>query len=125
MAPPQLSPMIDHNKIMCCCAICNTSNYFQESLTTCWRKQLKIVEDKEDNSQAKGKDQLTQAYKSYANYASPNDETCHPCCENAADSVLRSLTNDECQFPNWKCVVRKCNVCTSIALPGVKIDSSN
>ena len=26
---PQLHPMTDHEKIMCGCAICNTSKYFQ------------------------------------------------------------------------------------------------
>ena len=30
LAPPQLRPMTDHHKIMCGCAICNTSKYFQE-----------------------------------------------------------------------------------------------
>ena len=30
LAPPQLCPMIDHQKMMYVCAICNTSNYFQE-----------------------------------------------------------------------------------------------
>ena len=29
LAPPQLRPMINHHKMMCGCAICNTSNYFQ------------------------------------------------------------------------------------------------
>ena len=32
LEPPQLLPMIYHHKIMCGCAICNTSNYFQSSL---------------------------------------------------------------------------------------------
>ena len=32
LAPPQLRPMTDHNKMMCGCAICNTSKHFQESL---------------------------------------------------------------------------------------------
>ena len=32
LAPPQLLPMADNHKMMCCCAICNTSNYMQESL---------------------------------------------------------------------------------------------
>ena len=31
-APLQLHPMTDHHRMMCCCAICNTSTYFQESL---------------------------------------------------------------------------------------------
>ena len=32
LSPPQLRPMTDHNKMMCGCAICNTSKHFQESL---------------------------------------------------------------------------------------------
>ena len=32
LAPPQLRTMTDHHKMMCGCAICNTSKYFQESL---------------------------------------------------------------------------------------------
>ena len=40
LAPHQLRTMIDHHKMMCGCAICNTSNYFQESLNALWRKQL-------------------------------------------------------------------------------------
>ena len=32
LAPPQLRPMTDNHKMMCGCAICNTSNYFQEYL---------------------------------------------------------------------------------------------
>ena len=32
LAPPQLIPITDHHKMMCGCAICNASNYFQESL---------------------------------------------------------------------------------------------
>ena len=32
LAPPQLRPITDHHKMMCGCAICNTSKYFQESL---------------------------------------------------------------------------------------------
>ena len=49
----------------------------------------------------------------------------HPRWEKAANSVFCKPTNDECKFPNWKCVVRKCTVSCSIALPGVEIDSSN
>ena len=83
------------------------------------------MKDKADNSRESKKDELTQYYKSYADYAFPNDETCHPRCKNAADSVLCSPTNDECQFLNCKCLLRNFTYCTSIALPGVKIDSSN
>ena len=31
LAPPQLRPMTDNHKIMCGCAICNTSKYMQGS----------------------------------------------------------------------------------------------
>ena len=41
LAPPQLRPMADHQKMMCGCAICNTSNYFQESLSAWRRKKIK------------------------------------------------------------------------------------
>ena len=46
-----------------------------------------------------GKDESTQAYKSYADYDFPNDETCHPHCENSADYILCTPTNDEFQYP--------------------------
>ena len=49
----------------------------------------------------------------------------HPRCKNAANSVLCTPTNDEFKLPNYECVLRKCTVCSSIALPGVEIDSSN
>ena len=62
LAPPQLRPIIYHHKMMCGCAICNTSNYFQESLNAWRRKQLKIMKDKADNSRVREKDELTQAY---------------------------------------------------------------
>ena len=117
LAPPQLCPMIDNHKMMCGCAICNTSKYSQELLNAWRRKQLKIMKDKAENSRGRGKDELTQAYKSYADYAFPEKQTRHPRCENAADSVLCTSTNDECKFPNWKCVLRKCTYCNYIALP--------
>ena len=82
------------------------------------------MKEKAENSRGRGKDELTQAYKSYADYVYPNKETRHPRCENAADSVTCTLTNDACKLPNWKCVLRKCTVCSSIALPGVEMDSS-
>ena len=31
LEPPQLRPITDHQKMMCGCAICNTSNYFKNS----------------------------------------------------------------------------------------------
>ena len=71
LAPHQLRPMIDHHKMMYGCAIFNTSKYMQESLNLWRRKQLKIMKDKTDNSRERGKDGLTQAYKSYAEYAFP------------------------------------------------------
>ena len=37
LAPPQLRPMTDNCKMMCGCAICNTSKYIQESLNA-WRR---------------------------------------------------------------------------------------
>ena len=40
----------------------------------------------------KGKDELTQAYKSYAYYAFSNDETSHPCCKNLVDYVIFAHT---------------------------------
>ena len=83
------------------------------------------MKDKAENSRGRKKGELTQAYKSYADYAFPKKETRHPHCENAADSVLFTPTNDECNFPNWICVLRKCIVCSSISLPGVEMDSSN
>ena len=32
LAHPELHPITDHHKMMCGCAICNTSKYFQEYL---------------------------------------------------------------------------------------------
>ena len=105
LSPPQLRPMTDNHKMMCVCAICNTSKYMQESLNV-WRwKQLKITKDKAENLRGRGKDELTQAYKSYVEYTFPEKQTLHPRCSNVADCVLCTPTNDECKFPNWKCVV--------------------
>ena len=61
LAPPQLSPMIDKQKMMCGCAICNTSKYMQEFLNAWKRKQLKFMKEKAENSRGRGKDELTQA----------------------------------------------------------------
>ena len=55
LAPHQLRQMKYHHKMMCSCAIFNTSNHFQESLNVLWRKQLKIMKDKADNSRGRGK----------------------------------------------------------------------
>ena len=46
LAPPQLRPMTYNHKMMCGCAICNTSKYMQESLNAWRRKQLKIMKEK-------------------------------------------------------------------------------
>ena len=117
--------MTDNHKMMCGCAIFNTSKYFQESLNASRQKPLKIMKDKAYNSRGRRKYEFTQDYKSYADYAFPNNETHHPRYENTSHSVLCTPTNDECKWPNWKCVLQKCTVCSSIALPGVEMDSPN
>ena len=61
LAPPQLRPMTDNHKMMCGCAICNTSKYMQETLNKWRQKQLKIMKEKPENSRGRGKDELTQA----------------------------------------------------------------
>ena len=83
------------------------------------------MKDKSDNSRGRKNDELTQANKSYADCAFPNDETSHPRCENAADYVLCKPTNYEFQLPSWKCVPQKCTDCNYIALQGVERDLSN
>ena len=55
LASPQLRPIKDNHKMMCRCAICNTSKYFQESLNSWRRKQLKIMKYKADNSHGRKK----------------------------------------------------------------------
>ena len=77
------------------------------------------MKDKADNSRGRRKDELTKAYKLYADYAFPEKETRHLRCENASDSVFCTPTNDECKIPNWKYVLWKCTVCRAIALPAV------
>ena len=67
---------------------------------------------------------LTQAYKSYTDYAFPEKQTRHTSSKIAVDYVLCTPTNDECKFPNRKCVLQKCTVCRAIALPGVEMDTS-
>ena len=51
------------------------------------------MKDKAYNSRGRKKDEITQALKTYADYAFPKDETHCPRCKNAADSVLCSRTN--------------------------------
>ena len=78
LAPNQLHTMTDNHKMMCGCAISNTSKYMQEYLNAWRRKQLKIIKDKADHSRGRKKGELTQSYKSYADYAFPKKETRHP-----------------------------------------------
>ena len=82
------------------------------------------MKEKAENSRGRGQDELTQAYKSYADYAFPEKQTRHPRCKNAADYVLCTPTNDEYKLPNWKCVLRNCTVCRSISLPEVEMYTS-
>ena len=125
LAPPQLRPMTDAHKMMCGCTICSVSKYFQESLNAWRKKQLKIMKDNANNNRTRRKDILMNEYKEYAEYAFPNDEPRHPRCENAADSVVCPPTSIGHMLPNWKCVLRQCNVCTSIFLPDVELDTSD
>ena len=57
LAPPQLHPMTYHQKMMCGCAICNTSKNSQELLNAWHRKQIKTTKDKADNSCGRKKDE--------------------------------------------------------------------
>ena len=52
------------------------------------------MKNKAHNPRRRKKDELTQAYKSYTDYSFPKKETRHPCCENSADSVVCTPTND-------------------------------
>ena len=63
LAPPQLGPIADNQKMMCGCAICNTSKYIKESLNAWWRKQLKTVKDKAENSRGRGKYEFNSRLK--------------------------------------------------------------
>ena len=53
--------MADNHKMMCGCAICNTSKYMQESLDAWPRKQLKTMKDKAENSRGRGKDKINSS----------------------------------------------------------------
>ena len=79
LAPPQLCPMIDNQKMMCGCAICNSSKYMQEYLNALRWNQSKTMKDKAENSRGRGENELTQAYITYADYAFPKKENLHPC----------------------------------------------
>ena len=61
LPPPQLRPMIDCQKMICGCAICNTSKCFKELLNVWQWKKLRIMKDKADNSRGRGKYELTYA----------------------------------------------------------------
>ena len=50
LEPPQLRPMAYHQKMMCACAICNSSEYFKESLNTLRLEESKITIYRADNS---------------------------------------------------------------------------
>ena len=54
LVPPKLRLMTDNQKMMCGCAICNTSKYMQESLNAWRRRQLKITKEKLENSLGRG-----------------------------------------------------------------------
>ena len=55
LAPLKLRPMTDNHKMMCGCAICNTSKYMQEPLNAWRRKQLKSMKYKAENSRGRKK----------------------------------------------------------------------
>ena len=81
------------------------------------------MKEKAENSRGRGKYELTQSYKLYADYAFPQKQNRHTRCKNAADYALCTPTNDECKLPNWKCVLRKSIVCRAISLPAVETDT--
>ena len=53
----------------------------------------------------KRKSELTQSYKSYADYAFPEKKNHHPRCENTADSVFvhQLMMNVNCPIGNVFC----------------------
>ena len=55
LAPPQLRPMKDNHRMLCGCAICNTSKYMHESLNAWRRGKIKIMKDKAENSRGREK----------------------------------------------------------------------
>ena len=61
LAPPQLRPMTDNHKMMCGCAIFNTSKYTQESLNAWRRKQLKIMKNKSETSRGRRRDEINSS----------------------------------------------------------------
>ena len=124
LAPPQLLPMTDNHKIMCGCAICNTSKYMQESLNTWRQKQLKIMKYKADNSHVR--ENMNELKLTNQMLTTPFQTMKLVIRVAKMQQIFFYLsTNDECQLPNWKCVLQKCTDCTYIALPGVERDSLN
>eukprot|EP00978_Attheya_sp_CCMP212_P037520 scaffold177762_cov62-Attheya_sp.AAC.1 len=75
-------------------------------------------------SRSRSKATLLEAYTSYADFVFPDNEPRHPRCENAADSVLCAPTT-EYSLPKWKCVLRQCQSCTTIAIPAIELDTSS
>ena len=55
LASPKLIPMADYHNMMCGCAICNTSKYFQKILKYMAVETSKTMKDKADNSRGKEK----------------------------------------------------------------------
>eukprot|EP00978_Attheya_sp_CCMP212_P030587 scaffold112901_cov35-Attheya_sp.AAC.1 len=123
LVPPELRPVTVRHKIMCGCTICNTSKYLQTSLNAWRRKQMKHMEVQANASRSRSKATLLEAYTSYADFVFPDNEPRHPHCENAADSVLCPPTTAY-SLPKWKCVLRQCQSCMTIAIPALELDTS-
>ena len=124
LVPPELRPMTDSHKIMCGCTTCNTSKYLQTSLNAWRRKHMKHMEAQAHASRSRAKASLIEDYEQYSQFVFPENEARHPRCEDAADSVLCAPT-PECSLPNWKCVLRKCTLCSTIDIPDLELDTSN
>ena len=62
-------------------------------------EQLKIMKEKAENSRGRVKDELTQAYKSYADYAFTDKQTHHSRCKNAEDQL--HTVNKEKLLQRW------------------------
>ena len=63
------------------------------------------MKEKADNSRGRGKYELTESYKLYADYAFPEKKTRHLRCENAADYffVHQLMMNVNCPIGNMFC----------------------
>eukprot|EP00978_Attheya_sp_CCMP212_P028595 scaffold99190_cov42-Attheya_sp.AAC.2 len=124
LVPPELRPMTDSHKIMCGCTTCNTSKYLQTSLNAWRRKHMKHMEAQSNASRSRAKATLLEAYTNYAEFVFPDNEPRHPRCEDAADSVVCAPIT-EYNLPNWKCVLRRCSSCSTIAIPALELDISS